>query len=544
MHIPPQEDWSPELLNELQRAVPVLESTSFDLSNATLHGGSSFLSGALGSDWDMSRNSETRAGGSVFHGAAASRGASRLAEGSFRWAAGCGWGTEAYRRPGEVLAADPLSDEAMALPMSTLTSGKRHTYPNRSTFQAHVCCVMDPLQVPHVVDSLRASPHFGSARHWPHAYRIISPFDGRTREGSDDGGDPGAGEKMLQLLIRMGLENLLLIISRWDSGPVERLSTELFKCVNEQCKALLRELQQAVRASFPPEELLGPTRAGVSAGTVGDASDDDLADLFGGSPYDDNYNESEEGSGYVVEYGMDDAGSSLPHVDPDLLGPRPPSELIWAARGLCALSPQQRRGLATRALGTDGSPLRRAREGLMPSSSKYGFRVCRCALAPRGQGRGCADRGCPQGGCWLLSEPPNGVPPRGAMASTLPMPHQPSRVPEPWKPPPWWTPLAGAGVEGAAPSVASSPRPGSLPGTPVLRLTPGRSPLQLGGCLLVAPCLPQVRSARGAGSPRGTATAASTAADIAAFSISERGMGRSMATPRRHAAGRAVVSCS
>ena len=30
---------------------------------------------------------------------------------------------------------------------------------------------------------------------------------------------------------------------------------ELFRCINEQCKALLRELQQAVRASFPPEDL-------------------------------------------------------------------------------------------------------------------------------------------------------------------------------------------------------------------------------------------------------------------------------------------------
>jgi hypothetical protein len=61
---------------------------------------------------------------------------------------------------------------------------------------------------------------------------------------------------MLALLTRMKLENLLLIVSRWDAGPPSRLGCELFRCLNEQCKELLRELQQAVRASFPPEELL------------------------------------------------------------------------------------------------------------------------------------------------------------------------------------------------------------------------------------------------------------------------------------------------
>jgi hypothetical protein len=83
---------------------------------------------------------------------------------------------------------------------------------------------------------------------------------------------------MLALLTRMGLENLLLIMSRWDTGPPGRLGSELFRCVNEQCKELLRELQQAVRASFPPEELLRPDfvqhgdeQASASDGNTGEA---------------------------------------------------------------------------------------------------------------------------------------------------------------------------------------------------------------------------------------------------------------------------------
>jgi hypothetical protein len=115
---------------------------------------------------------------------------------------------------------------------------------------------MHPDQVPHVLEVLQGNEHFRSVRHWSHAYRILSPLDGQAYEGSQDDGDDGAGEKMLGLLTRMGLENLLLIVSRWDGGADGRLGMELFRCINEQCKALLRELQQAVRASFPPEELL------------------------------------------------------------------------------------------------------------------------------------------------------------------------------------------------------------------------------------------------------------------------------------------------
>lgn len=245
MQIPPQEDWSLELLHELQRAVPVLENSSFNLDDEidvedVVAVGASASIGGSDTGWSPTRDDVLAASGASdtqFTGA------------WDPWECGDEAGADGN-------SANILSDDAMALPMSTLTSGKRKTYPNRSTFQAHVCCVMHPSQVPHVLQTLQASPHFQSVRHWPYAYRIISPFDGQSHEGSDDGEDCGAGERMLALLQRMGLENLLLIVSRWDTGPPDRLGLELFRCINQQCKELLRELQQAVRASFPPEELL------------------------------------------------------------------------------------------------------------------------------------------------------------------------------------------------------------------------------------------------------------------------------------------------
>lgn len=394
MNIPPQEDWSPELLSELQRAVPVLENSSFELGAG--FGGNSSLLGA-GNSWASSQS--VGAGHTSHDETTAQAGNSSSATGGLATAAAGGlpgrfaadWGSWASDGAGGAAArssgashlvstsdshvdggvssppTDLLSEDAMALPMSTLTSGKRRTYANKSTFQAHVCCVMDSLQVPRVLEMLQASPHFQSARHWPHAYRIISPFDKQTHEGSDDDSDPGAGEKMLGLLKRMGLENLLLIVSRWDSGPSDRLGVELFKCVNEQCKDLLKELQQAVRASFPPEELLGHNRKREQAAS-GDAGDTAafLSELMDSHDDDEeldlDFDASQE-EGYSYGDGGDASGSGasgVAHTAPargagrggpgeakllDLraLGATPPSELLWAARGVCA-APARHRG--------------------------------------------------------------------------------------------------------------------------------------------------------------------------------------------------------
>ncbi|CAE6919315.1 impact [Symbiodinium natans] len=263
---------------------------------------------------------------------------SSTSDSGLRWG---GWAQEARFRQGllgrqpeegaRLPKPDLLSDGAMALPMSTMTSGKRRTYPNRSTFQAHVCCVMDPLQVPRVLESLQKRSNFKSVRSWPYAYRIVSPFDGEVHMESEDDNDPGAGGKMLGLLKRMGLENLLLIVSHWDSGSCNRLGAELFKCVTEQCKDLLKELQEAVRASFPPEELLIAGRS--------DEQQDAPALEDGQTPgsgtesafcsemqYPDDFSDPLE----VTEVPL-----TSRHVDLRAIGATPPPELMYASRGVC-----------------------------------------------------------------------------------------------------------------------------------------------------------------------------------------------------------------
>lgn len=281
--IPPQEDWSLALLNELQRAVPILEDQGFELQAASSgensRGGSDDGSSETISSGSRDAYPRRRARGESNHGSSyedsggdtdpscsssLEAAEESLCQGSIsREPAGfvAKAAAASMRWRGIEGGVDLLSHDAMALPMGTLTSGRRRLYPNKSTLQAHVCCVMDPLQVPHILETLRGTPQLASVWRWPLAYRIISPFGGDVHEGFDDDDDHGAGEKMLGLLKRMGLENLLLVVSRWDNGHALRLGGELFRCVIEQCKELLRELQVVARASFAPQDFFEPQAA-------------------------------------------------------------------------------------------------------------------------------------------------------------------------------------------------------------------------------------------------------------------------------------------
>jgi len=62
-------------------------------------------------------------------------------------------------------------------------------------------------------------------------------------EGFDDDGETGAGEKLLGLLQKMEIENILVIVAVWNIGaqigPSQVKGGELFKVVVDQAKELL-----------------------------------------------------------------------------------------------------------------------------------------------------------------------------------------------------------------------------------------------------------------------------------------------------------------
>eukprot|EP00392_Amoebophrya_sp_AT5.2_P002647 g2652.t1 len=203
------------------------------------------------------------------------------------------------RRPG----IDHDQNSSLAIPFSTLTSGRKKVIanstlqnngnpnglvlgpggrwmvpggprPRNSTsgggscpgggtiLQAHVCCVLSEEQIAPILAILRQDLKFRNVRNWIYAYRIRnrSPGDDihgpAISTGYDDGGEQGAGGKLLNLLSdSLQLENLLVIVTRWDSGVTGRLGARLYSFINALCKELLQDVRRAIQEALPPEDL-------------------------------------------------------------------------------------------------------------------------------------------------------------------------------------------------------------------------------------------------------------------------------------------------
>ena len=80
------------------------------------------------------------------------------------------------------------------------------------------------------------------------AYRVSQEEGRETAEGFDDDGEEGAGEKLLHLLQKMEIENVLLVVCVWDQGvrigeaPIK--GGEFFKIITDRARELLNQIQQ------------------------------------------------------------------------------------------------------------------------------------------------------------------------------------------------------------------------------------------------------------------------------------------------------------
>ena len=68
----------------------------------------------------------------------------------------------------------------------------------------------------------------------------------RLIEGFNDGGEEGSGQKLLHLLQKMGVENILIIVCVWHTYMPGQFVTETFKQVLERAKDLLTSLHMKV----------------------------------------------------------------------------------------------------------------------------------------------------------------------------------------------------------------------------------------------------------------------------------------------------------
>lgn len=201
-------------------------------------------------------------------------------------------------------AEDGGDDEFEELP---ITHGERITY-RRCRFQAHAAPVHSVDDVEFVMESLLSLRPWDTSRFRPFAYRISAADAARSlalpgagsddedgkrggdegpdlaREGCGDGGDPGAGVKMLELLEKWDVQNVVLLCTRWDDGMPGRLGNARYKVILDRCKAVLEqcylealEAEEAARkeqagddgaAAFGPGGVRLPTRPGTGGTSV------------------------------------------------------------------------------------------------------------------------------------------------------------------------------------------------------------------------------------------------------------------------------------
>lgn len=65
-------------------------------------------------------------------------------------------------------------------------------------------------------------------------------------EGFDDGGEEGSGQKLLHLLQKMGVENIVIVVCAWHNYMPGQFGTETFKVVIDRAKELLTSLHMKV----------------------------------------------------------------------------------------------------------------------------------------------------------------------------------------------------------------------------------------------------------------------------------------------------------
>ena len=156
-----------------------------------------------------------------------------------------------------------LRDAEYAIP---LTHGTPIIW-RRCKFQAHASPAQFPRDVQYVIDKLRQDKPWSKGRYFPCAYRLTSgdpmiqkigvdgtregtPNDSSSNnnnnnsqllEGCGDGNDPGAGDKLLDLLRKWDIQNVVLCVTCWDDGLRGRLGSRRFRLYLDSAKDVLEK---------------------------------------------------------------------------------------------------------------------------------------------------------------------------------------------------------------------------------------------------------------------------------------------------------------
>ena len=105
----------------------------------------------------------------------------------------------------------------------------------RSVFQAHVAAVHSVAEAQAGIAWLKEDKKIGRATHNIVAYRITA--GGRILQDNDDDGETAAGSRLAHLLEVLGVENVVVVVSRWYGGI--QLGPDRFKHINSVARKAL-----------------------------------------------------------------------------------------------------------------------------------------------------------------------------------------------------------------------------------------------------------------------------------------------------------------
>ncbi|KAJ1352013.1 hypothetical protein KIN20_008200 [Parelaphostrongylus tenuis] len=113
----------------------------------------------------------------------------------------------------------------------------------KSRFQAHVARIQSENEVTLVLERLRENPKIARATHNIYAYRVTECRNGRLVRLEDfvDDGETGASSRMLQLLHKMNVDNVIVVVSRWYGGV--HLGTDRFRHITNLTYDILSKLR-------------------------------------------------------------------------------------------------------------------------------------------------------------------------------------------------------------------------------------------------------------------------------------------------------------
>lgn len=97
--------------------------------------------------------------------------------------------------------------------IDSISQGKSQMF-KKATFQAFSAAISHEDHVVRVQDHLSAvNMKYSQAKNRTIAYRVIDiNANNGISEGFDDDGEEGSGQKLLRLLQKMGIENILVIV--------------------------------------------------------------------------------------------------------------------------------------------------------------------------------------------------------------------------------------------------------------------------------------------------------------------------------------------